>query len=157
LEESDREFLEDLAGYPPAPPPGGRRLTLYHLPVRLRLVVMAPIGTESDIEPRRIGQLLDRIVPGLEEVAVGEQARVRIWPPQLSQQGFTIAFQRRTRRAEPEGSPAHWVLAVGRAQAGQQVVLLGLALWTDEPTTIGRVLLEPYQWLDVLRIKTVES
>jgi len=45
------------------------------------------------------------------------------------------------------------VLVAGRAQTGSQAILLGLALWTDEPTTIGRLSIDTYQWLDVLRIK----
>src|SRR5437660_1292244 len=40
--EWDKELNEDLAGYPPMLlPAGSRRLTVYHLPVRLRLVVLA--------------------------------------------------------------------------------------------------------------------
>src|SRR5437764_691541 len=49
LEEADRPFQENLADYPP-PAAAGYRLSLYHLPVRLRLVVMAAIGTEASVE-----------------------------------------------------------------------------------------------------------
>jgi hypothetical protein len=153
LEESDREFYEDLAQYPPPlPPPDPRRLTLYHLPVRLRLVVLAPVGTEANIDPNTVDQLLDSVVPGVGAMAVRDHARVRIWPPQPSQQGFMAAFHRRTPRPEAPGRASHWILAAGRAHAGRQAVLLGLALWTEEPTNIGRVVLDQYQWLDVLRI-----
>jgi hypothetical protein len=156
-EESDREFQENLADYPPlSQVPGERLLTLYHLPVRLRLVVVAPLGTETRVDGNAIPQLLDRILPGLGALAVLEQARIRVWPAQLSHQGFTAAFHRRTRRPEPYDQPSHWVLASGRANAGGQAVLVGVGLWSDEPTTIGRVSLEMYQWLDVLRIKHLE-
>jgi hypothetical protein len=156
-EESDAKFQENLADYPPlSQVPGDRLLTLYHLPVRLRLVVVAPLGTETSVDGTAIPQLLDRIVPGLGAFAVLEQARIRVWPPQLSQQGFTVAFHRRTRRPEPQNQPSHWMLASGRANVGGQAVLLGVGLWTDEPTTIGRVSLDMYQWLDVLRIKNIE-
>jgi hypothetical protein len=156
LEESDREFHENLADYP-LPPPAAVRLSLYHLPVRLRLVVMAAIGTEAGVEEDAALQLLDRIVPGLGAVAAQEQPRIRVWPAQVSQQGFLIAFHRRTQRPQADGEPSNWVLAAGRAQAGRQAILLGLALWTDEPTTIGRLAIDTYQWLDVLRIKTAEG
>jgi hypothetical protein len=155
LEEADHEFHENLADYPPPAPTNMRRLTLYHLPVRLRLVVMAPIGTDAGVEEAVALQLLDRVVPGLGAVAA-EEARIRIWPPQVSQQGFTLAFHRRTQRPQPEGEPSNWVLAAGRAQPGRQAILLGLALWTDEPTMIGRLAIDTYQWLDVLRIKIGE-
>jgi hypothetical protein len=101
--------------------------------------------------------LLDCIVPGLGAVAAHDAPQVRVWPPQLSQHGFAVIFQRRTQRPDPVGEPSHWVLVSGRANAGRQVVLVGMALWTDEPTVLGRVALEPHQWLDVLRIKTGES
>src|SRR5439155_16555717 len=113
LEEADREFQENLGDYPPPAPTDARRLTLYHLPVRLRLVVLAAIGTDAGIEEGTALQLLDRIVPGLGVIATQEQARIRIWPAQVSQQGFTVAFHRRTQRPEPEGEPSNWVLAAG--------------------------------------------
>lgn len=113
---------------------------------------MAGIGTESAVNERAAFQLLDRVVPGLGTVAAQEGARIRVWPPQVSQQGFTLAFHRRTQRPEEAGL-SHWVLAAGRAQSGRQAILLGLALWTDEPTSIGRLAIDTYQWLDVLRIK----
>jgi hypothetical protein len=155
LEEADRAFSENLASYP-LPPAQSPRLTLYHLPVHLRLVVMAAIGTDKRVEEAAALQLLDRIVPGLGAIAVQQQARIRIWPPQVSQQGFTLAFHRRTQRPDAEGEPSNWVLAAGRAQSGRQAILLGLALWTEEPTTIGRLAIDNYQWLDVLRIKPAE-
>jgi hypothetical protein len=37
---------------------------------------------------------------------------------------------------------------------GQHFILLGLALWTDEPTTLGRLTLEPDQWPVVLNVGT---
>src|SRR5262249_54075722 len=157
LEQADREFHENLADYPPPAPIDTPRLTLYHLPVRLRLIVMAAIGTDPGIDEGTTLQLLDRIVPGLGAIAVQEQARIRIWPAQVSQQGFTLAFHRRTQRPEPEGEPSNWVLAAGRAQPGRRAVLLGMALWTEAPTMIGRLAIDTYQWLDVLRIKTPDG
>jgi len=157
LEEADREFHENLADDPPPALAEPRRLSLYHLPVRLRLVVMAAIGTEGGVEESTALPLLDRVVPGLGAIAAQEGARIRVWPPQVSQQGFTLAFHRRTQRPQPEAELSNWVLAAGRAQAGRQAILLGLALWTDEPTTIGRLAIDTYQWLDVLRIKPVEE
>src|SRR6516164_7051255 len=87
LEDGDREYREELAKLTPANlPVGKRRLTLYHLPVRLRLVVVAPAGTEHPVDSATVGRLLDQAVPGLEAIALDDQARVRIWPAQLSQQ-----------------------------------------------------------------------
>ena len=44
----------------------------------------------------------------------------------------------------------------GRAKVGGQPVLLGLGLWAERPNDVGRLTLEPHQWLDVLRLRTPE-
>jgi hypothetical protein len=151
----DRDLHEDLSACPlPVLPPGDPYLTVYHLPVRLRLVVVAPAGKEADVDATAVEKLLDRVVPGLGTVAYHDRPRIRVWPPQFSHQGFAIAFFRRAERPEPEGQPSRWVLVAGRAQVGRQTVLVGLGLWADEPNAVGQVTLEPHQWLDVIRLKT---
>ena len=97
----------------------------------------------------------ERILPGLGAICERDRPRIRVWPQQLSQQGFVAAFHRCTPRHEPNGEPSRWVLIAGRALVGRQPVLLGLGLWADEPNTVGRVNLEPHQWLDVLRLRSV--
>jgi hypothetical protein len=152
--EWGKELDEDLASYSPLTnPPGSHRLSVYHLPVRLRLVVAAPAGTETRVDLKSINALLDQVVPGLGAIAANDQPRIRIWPPQLSQQGFAISFQRHTRRPEREGQPSRWLLVAGRTQVGRQTVLLGLALSMEVPSTLTQLVLEPHQWLDVVRIK----
>jgi hypothetical protein len=157
-DDGDLDLEEDLDRCPvPAHPPGPRRLTVYHLPVRLCLVVVAPAGTEAVVDATAVSELLDRVVPGLGAIVAYDLPRVRVWPAQLSAQGFTIAFHRRVRRPEAEGQPSRWVLVAGRAQVGRHAVLVGLGLWADEPNNLGRLTLQPHQWLDVLRLKTVEG
>jgi hypothetical protein len=149
----DRELDIDLNDCPlPTRPPGERLLTVYHQPARLRLVVVAPIGREGDIDATAVEKLLDRVVPGLGTAAQTDRPRVRVWPPQMSHHGFTASFHRHTPKAAGRGEPSRWVLLAGRAQAGRQQVMVGLGLWSDEPTTIDRVNVEPHQWLDVLRL-----
>jgi hypothetical protein len=156
--DNDRELNENLAAYPPLSQPAGvRRLMVYHLPARLRLAVLAPVGTEVPMEADAAEKLLDRLVPGLAAIAASDHARIRLWPAQLSHQGFALAFHRRTQCPELEGESSHWVLISGRAQIGRQTVMVGLGLWTNEPTTMGRLTLEAHQWLDVLRMKVPEG
>jgi hypothetical protein len=152
----DRELDIDLNACPlPTSPPGERRLTMYHLPVRLRLIVLAPVGRDGDIDATAVEQLLDRVIPGLGAAALIDRPKVRVWPPQVSQHGFAAAFHRHTRKAADRGEPSRWVLLAGRAQAGRQPVMVGLGLWADEPNALDRVNLEPHQWLDVLRLAPV--
>jgi hypothetical protein len=149
----DRELDIVLDDCPlPTRPPGQRQLTVYHQPARLRLVVVAPVGRDGDIDATAVEKLLDRVVPGLGAAAQDDRPRVRVWPAQVSQHGFTASFHRHTPKAAGRGEPSRWVLLAGRAQAGRQPVMVGLGLWADEPNTLDRVNLEPHQWLDVLRL-----
>lgn len=156
--DHERDLREDLDECPlPVRPPGEHCLTVYHIPVRLRLVIVAPSGTARDVDATAVEKLLDRIIPGLGNVARNDRPRIRVWPPQLSNQGFSSVFHRCTVKAEPEGEPSRWVLVAGRAQVGRQPVLVGLGLWADEASDVGRVTLEPHQWLDVVRLKRTEG
>ncbi len=156
-EEWDRNLRIVLDECPlPVRPPGLQLLYVYHVPVRLRLVVLAPPGKDSEVDALAVEKLLETILPGLGGIAANDKPRIRVWPRQLSQQGFTASFHRCTIRSEPEGEPSRWVLATGRAMLGKQTVLLGLGLWAGEANTLGRLTLEPHQWLDVLRLRTPE-
>jgi hypothetical protein len=142
-------LAEDLSTYPPAPGESGRVSVLNH-PARLRLVVVAPVGKKPLAEPEAV---LEQVLRGLGKAVKEDRPRVRTWPPQLSSTGFAPTFFRLTRRPEPEGKPSRWVLVAGKARAGGQPVLIGLALWTDEPTDLGRVTLEEMEWPKTLGVE----
>jgi len=149
----EQEEGEDLAQYPPLRrPPGANVATVYHVPSRLRLVVVAPVG-KMPIDPTTVEAMLDQVVPGLGQVARDDKPRVVVWPPQLSHTGFGASFHRTTRKPEADGEPSHWILVAGRAQVGKQPVALGLALWAEQPNTVGRLNIELQQWLDVIRMR----
>jgi hypothetical protein len=150
----DKALREDLESCPQPPPMAGpTQLTVYHVPVRLRFVVVAPAGHEGEVDATAVEKLLDLVLPGLGEVARRDRPRIRVWPPQFSQQGFSLSFFRRAVRPEPEGEPSRWVLVAGRAQVGRNPVLVGLGLWAEQPNTLGQITLEPHQWLDVVRLR----
>jgi hypothetical protein len=145
------ELIENLADYPPAGP-GPQRLFLHGQPLRLRLVVLAPMGkralpTDGAVEP-----LLDGVLHGLGDIARQDRPRLRVWPAQLSHQGFAPTFFRLTHRPEPAGKPSPWVLAAGPVRAGGQQFLLGLALCADGATELGNVALQANQWNESFRI-----
>jgi hypothetical protein len=145
-----RTPLEALA--PAERTAGGVGLSVYHMPARLRLVVLAPGGKGADWTEADVASLLDRVFPGLSAVIQRDQPEVRIWPGQLSEMGFINSFHRCTLHPGHEGAPSHWVLLAGRAPRGQQALFLGLALYTDQPSALGRMNLQPERWLDVLRL-----
>ena len=154
----DRDLRIRLDECPlPVRPPGDQALFLYHVPVRLRLVVLAPPGKDAAVDALAVEKMLDALLPGLGAVAVNDRPRIKVWPSQLSRQGFTVAFHRCTIKSDAEGEPSRWVLVAGRAMVGRQPVLVGLGLWATQPHNLGRMTLEPHQWLDVLRLRSGET
>lgn len=156
-EDLAKNLREDLSASAfPYIAPAKQQLTIYHVLVRIRLVVLAAAGKETEIEASQAEAFLNRVIPSLGTIATHDQARVRIWPAQMSQQGFATAFFRHTITGMKHGEPSPWVLVAGKSQFNQPILLIGLALWADEPNNLGHVTLEPHQWLDVLRLKEVK-
>jgi hypothetical protein len=153
------DLVERLAQYPaPATKPGPRRLTYEGVPVRLRLVVLAPPGRgKYAFSHATLYKILDRLVPGLGFIAAHDEARVRIWPAQLSYEGFKATFHRNTPLPEGEDNPSHWIPVAGRIKVRNKQLLLGLALWTEETTSLPRRMLDPHQWSLVFRVKTIKE
>ena len=86
---------ERFADYPPVKPSSADvRLEIERVPVRLRLVIVAPAGKESDVDMNKLDALLDRVVPDLSKVVAADKPRVRRWPMQLSYEGFANHFHR---------------------------------------------------------------
>jgi hypothetical protein len=151
----EKNLAEDLGSYPPAPgKPGPRRLHVEGHPARIRLVVLAPQGKQDNVDAGKAEAVLELVVKGLGAIAQQDRPRVRIWPRQLSNQGFAVSFHRLTKKPEPDTKPSRWVLVAGQAQAGQRKVLVGLALQTDEKSSLGKLTVEPDRWNEVLRIKS---
>jgi hypothetical protein len=142
---------EHLADYPPAPPGPGKRVTVQGLPARLRLVVVAPAGKRT-ITLAEVEGLLDGLVPGLAEVVRQDKPRIRLWPPQLSQQGFAPTFGRHTHRPETAGQPSPWVLVAGPARTQGQQVLVGLAFHTEKPVQMDLIVPGPLPWTEIVRV-----
>jgi hypothetical protein len=149
-------MTEDLALCPPPPAAAGpRRLTFQGFPVRLRVVVVAPVGRQSADMGNGVGPLLDSVVRGLGAAARQDQARVRQWPLGMSREGFTPQFFRRTLRPEPNGTSSRWILLAGPVRVGGQQVLLGLALWAEKVNQVGNVAVQQNEWNELLRMETV--
>jgi hypothetical protein len=149
--DPERDLDENLAAYPAPPKAGKRRLLLQGNPVRLRLVVIAPVGKKPFAKDGDVEPVLDDVIPGLGDIAAVDKPRVRIWPPQLSVPGFPPTFYRKTER--PPSQQYNWVLVSGSARAEGQLVLLGLALWSDKPTKKTQLVLEPNEWSEALRVE----
>jgi hypothetical protein len=146
-------LLEDLSAYPSPPPrKSQRRLTVQGRPSRIRLIVVAPVGKRDLREFGEPEDLLNRVVHGLGDVAREDRPRIRMWPPQLSKEGFAPSFIRNTRRPDGAEGP-HWTFLAGPAKAGEVQILLGMAVWSEETTYAPQQSLEPSQWAVLLRVE----
>lgn len=156
--EWNEELVEKLDSFPlPSEPTTDRVLAVKNLRCRLRLVVMAAAGKEQDLTPGMAEKILDYAVPGLGEIGMADDPKVRIWPKQFSYDGFATGFLHHVQSPEKPGEPSTWVLLAGIVPIGKQKVHLGLALQTNKPNTIGRVKLKTQQFADVLDVKKVKQ
>ena len=152
LEKGQREDLDD---YPDAPPSnGGRRLVIDGVDVRLRLVVVAPVGTQKDaIDFDGVPELLDDLLRGLGAFCKSDRPRIRVWPAQLSVAGFAPTFFRLVSSPDDDGQKSHWIRVAGPIKIGGMPYLLGLALHADEASKLGAIALQPTEWVKHLQIE----
>jgi hypothetical protein len=146
---------EHLAEYPPAPATtAGRRLTVNDVPVRLRLIVVAPTGKlQAPLTPDDVPELLNDVRHGLGQFVTADKPRIRVWPPQLSVAGFAPTFHRLVESPDAGREKSRWVKLAGPARTGRRPFLLGLALFADEPVKLGELSVETTEWTELLRVE----
>ena len=151
-----KNLKEDLTEYPDLKSSGGgdRQLRVEGVPARLRLLVIAPAGTLSDeIDLDELAPFLEKIVPGLGEIYKADKPRVKLWPTQISYQGFGNHFHKNMETGAEEGEQTRWVLVAGRVKVGKRQFMLGLALQTIKPNTVGRRTIDSHEWATILRVR----
>ncbi len=148
--EWEPELREDMLTLPL--PNTQAAACVFHVPARLRLVVVAPAGKGMVLDAQTIDRVLERVVPGLGRLAHHDRPRIVLWPAPTSELGFAGSFHRATETGGKRDLPSCWVMLAGRARGGGETVFLGLALYTDEPTTLGRRNVDAGEWLEVLRL-----
>jgi len=151
--DEDKPLRENLAEYPPPPKAGPRKLLVEGTNGRVRLVVIAPVGKGAQIDADKAAPLLEHVVRGLGGLVAQDKARIKIWKPQLSHEGFSETFFRVVKSPDKEGKASRWVLISGRAKVGEKYILLGLAVLIDEATNLGVVRPRPDGWNSVLKVK----
>lgn len=152
---SDSALLEELATYAPAPPlpADAKPLVLYDLPVRIRLMVIGPLGHDAGtVQPEEVAAIVDRIVPGIYTRVVQDATRIRLWPTQLSYSGFIASFRRLSPLPADVERQQRWVLVMGKVIRNGAPIAVGMALQSTEPHTLGPVMLQhAHQWMEVMR------
>lgn len=143
--------LKDLAGGPPA---GAPRLACYQIPMRLALVVIAPLGRNTVFAVEGgLPATVEQIAAGLGRVVTAHQTRVTLWPPQISSTGFATTFFGAARLPGLKGKGTPWCAIAGRAQLGDRTLMVGMILCGDEPNNLGQITLsDEYGWREVLHV-----
>jgi hypothetical protein len=153
----EEDLTEDLGTYPPAPAStGDRRLLVEGVPVRVRLVVLAPAGNDADLDEEEIPRILEKVLPGLGLIFKADKPRVRMWPVQQSYKGFSTHLHRMTLIPEEDGELSPWIILAGRIKEKGLHAMLGLGLQALKPSTVGRRTLDAHEWSSVLRVRVRE-
>ena len=148
---------ENLDEYPELTKTSGdRQLRAEGVPARLRLVVVAPAGTASDVDVDELEDVLEKLIPGLGDIYKHDRPRVKDWPTQVSYQGFANHFHKNMLTGGAEGEQTRWILVAGRVKVGKRQVMLGVALQTIKPNTIGRRTVDAHEWAGILRVRVKE-
>lgn len=137
------------------PPATGPQLECYNIPVRLAVLVLAPLGRGGAVPPAEaLNAAVDQIVPGLKNLLPAHAPIFRRWPPQLSAAGFSPAFFAHIPLPGDGGKGTPWCGVTGRFEFQGQALAVGMILRADQPNGLGQIALErDTQWLDVLRVR----
>ena len=118
------------------------------------MLVLAPVGRDgSPPEREELAAVVDQIVPGLGGLLTAHRTAVKIWPPQLSSQGFANKFFANVSLPGDHGKGSPWCSLAGRFETAGRGFLAGLALCASAPNSMGQTVVEhDAQWFDMLRI-----
>ena len=136
------------------PPKNAAVLECYGVPVRLSVLVLAPVGRGVFPEGNQLIEVLEGIVPGLNDVFATHATTVRRWPAQMSPRGFSYFFSSKIKLPGDKGKGSPWCSVSGKTERSGQPLLVGMALCADAPNTLGHFIVErDNQWLEILRVK----
>lgn len=154
--ESQQDLSIDIASLDASGPPAkSPRLEFYGTPVRLAVLILAPVGRGGSMpSPERLQEVVDFLIPGLSKVLAVHQPMFRRWPQQLSSQGFTQVFFSNLHLPGDRGKGTPWCSVAGKFSIGDENLLAGLVCCAAGPNGLSQVTVEHEgQWLDVLRVK----
>ncbi len=141
----------DVAAVPASAP----RLEYYGCPVRLVMLVLAPVGRDGEIPDKdQLPELLEHIVPLFVQVVGTHEPEVQFWPAQVSTAGFSNAFFGSVAMPGDRGKGTPWCGLAGRFDAFGKHYLAGLVCYGDDARGLGQLVIEQEGlWRDVLRVK----
>jgi hypothetical protein len=125
-----------------------------NVPVRLVALVVAPVGRgQPTPSNEKLAQLLDEINPGFAEAIGAHETRIKVWPPQVSARGFAQSFFHQVRIPGERGKDSPWCSVAGRFDAAGMTLMLGIAMRTEKPQSMGCFPVEhSHTWYDMFRV-----
>ena len=134
---------------------GPPRLEFYNLPVRLLAVIIAPVGRLREPPASEdLTDIIDCILPGLDQIAAAHMPAVRIWPRQVSVRGFAHSFFTHVKLPGAEDKKNPWSTVAGLFKVDGQPMMAALVLETNRPNRHGQYIMEREEdWLGILRIR----
>lgn len=149
----EKGMNENLADFPPPPSATGpKQLQINGMPVRIRLVVLAPAGHQQSVSADEAPEILDTVVRGLGGLLKFDKPRVKVWPAQLSLPGFAPTFHRLVKSPDAGKPKSEWVKVAGVAKVGGKPLLVGLALLAEDVCKIGELKMDHSDWGEMLQV-----
>ncbi|TWT32658.1 hypothetical protein [Blastopirellula retiformator] len=133
----------------------GPRVEVYHVPVRVIAVVIAPAGRNRSIpDEDQLRKIMEAFAPGMMQVVRSHRPDFFRWPGQLSVSGFAQSFFVEAALPGEKGVGTEWCAVAGRFDCGGQQYLIGLVCCADEENSLSHIQVDrPQQWLDIFRIR----
>ena len=136
-------------------PGDGVHLEFYGTPVRIAVLVLAPVGRSRELPTKeRLPELIENLVPGLLQVLTQDEPIFRKWPVQLSTHGFMHSFFNNLSLPGTRGKGTPWCAVAGKFSSSNQQFLAGLVCSDTSSNGLGTVEVQhDGQWADVLRVR----
>ena len=146
----------DLSQLELQPVPSRTMLEVYGVPMRLMVLVLAPVG-RSVVFPGRnqLPQTVELLIPRLTSVLDQHQPIYRSWPVQLSPRGFSRSFFANLKLPGDGGKGTRWCGIVGPFETAGGRLVAGMILLAEAPNGYGQIEIEHEgQWHNVVRVQT---
>ena len=128
-------------------------LKVHNLPVRLGVVVLAPLGRLDLPDDEEIPNILDGLVPGLGKFVADDTPIVRSWPNQVSVGGFANNLALHMQVGGKDLTETPWCLVAGKTKRPGGLLLVTLALAAEASNRLGVVRLDDEsQWMQAIQV-----
>jgi hypothetical protein len=128
-------------------------LKVHNLPVRLGVVVLAPLGRIELPDEDELPSILDGLVPGLGAFIAIDKPIIRTWSNQVSVGGFAnnLALHMQVENQDLTETP--WCLVAGKTKRPDGLLLVTLVLAAAMPNRLGVIRLEDEsQWMQAIQV-----